>query len=126
MAPINPSAPSTSSTVLSANFLECLPTELRQAVYALLGYPVGTHIWVDCPGPPHCTRKAHDIFHDEAKWPNTWHAFPGGFEVREKIEKLIFCRGRGRGSFANLRVVYKLGDEEVSRTSCNNWDWRIC
>lgn len=106
---------STPPATMPFNVLEQLPTEIRYMVYSLLGYPINTKIWLDCPGPPHCTDKSHIIFHEDAKWPMTWHDVPGNFEGRTKIKQLSLQKPRGGDSkMLKLQVKFEMGNQEVN------------
>lgn len=120
----NSNMSSTSNNALSRatmplNIVECPSTEIRHMVYSLLGFPVGTHVWLDCPGLPRCLDKSHIIFHEDAKWPMTWHAPTGHFEIRKTIEQLTFLLPRkgANGPFENLQVTSKMGDEKVRKSA---------
>jgi len=104
---------SSPSIIMPANVLEHLPAEIRHMIYGLLGFPIGTYTWLDCPGPPHCADPSHIIFHEDAKWPMNWHALPGHFQIRKKVEQLAIQKRHGCLTALNVRVKYKMGNEMV-------------
>jgi hypothetical protein len=111
------------STTTDLNILEDLPNEIRHMVHSFLGFPVSNRIWLDCPGPPHCTDASHIIFHEDAKWPMEWHDLPGGFEVRKRMEQMSFAKpSAGLSNSLKLRVMYEMGGHEVSREVWVRWE----
>jgi hypothetical protein len=77
-------------------------------IYAHLTIPIGTYAWLDCLGPPHCRTTSHIIFHEDAKWPMTWHALPGVFQIRRKMENIVMI-----GAMHTMRVQYDMNGIKV-------------
>jgi hypothetical protein len=68
-------------------------------LYAHLGYPVSKHLWIDCPGHPHCHDQSYIVDHRDEDWPMRWHAFPGRFEIRVEVKQV---RWKGRWEFRGV------------------------
>lgn len=109
------SARSSLSIMASLSMLERLPAEIQHMIFGLLGFLVGTYMLIDCPGPPTCTNNSHVIIHKDAKWPMKWHASPGHFHIRKKIEQ-IAIRTRSEGPAGlYIRIKYQTGEGVVSK-----------
>jgi hypothetical protein len=63
---------------------------------------------MDCPGHP-CAHPSHIIFHADAKWPMTWHANNGVFQVRQKIKKLRYVVYYQGSKSMQIDVFYEKG-----------------
>ncbi|KAG9186881.1 hypothetical protein G6011_09989 [Alternaria panax] len=109
MTTSTPAAPLTPPTKVAldtpSDILSRLPAEVRHMIYSHLNIPVGGHVWIDCPSDSTCTDPSHVIFHADAKWPMRAHAPFGVFQVRQKIENLLFYR-----SFRKLLAELDTGE----------------